>query len=111
MCIRDRIFIVPPAHVHILQAASMFVYAVFGIVTFIFTVRIGFEEFRINDLICMGASNRKGISHYCPLWLTKQAKYFTHIMNKTCEDKPVRMAIGSYSFRSLKQVLQLVQFN
>jgi hypothetical protein len=95
--------------VDLVQPAIWFINPMPGVVPGISKVGIVFEKFGINYPVRKCASYREGIAGYRPLRFSKKAKYLSQVMNKSGQDKPVRVAISPYGFGSLQQVLGLVQ--
>src|SRR6056297_1466158 len=92
-----KVLVMSPTHFYIIQSTIFFVYAKLGTKCFVCIVRVVFEELRIYYFIRISTTHRKCISYYCPLRLSKKTQHLTHIMNKTGKNKPIWMAVGSYS--------------
>ena len=81
---------------YIAQAAAMFIHAIFGIVFWVAAVRIIFKN-SINNFFQHVRNQPEGIANSSPLRFTKR-QHFSHIMYKTCKNKPIRMPICTNCF-------------
>src|SRR4051812_25698344 len=87
----------------------MRVNTVFGIITFVVTIRVIGKKFWVNYLARKLAAYRERIANHVPLRFAKQAEHFTQVVYKTCEYEPIGMPVRADGLGGLQQMLQLIE--
>ena len=72
-------------------------------------IRIGGEEFAVDDLRRIGTAGRKRVADHRPLRLAEEAQHLAQVVDEAGQHHPVRLPVRAHRLRRLQQVVDLRQ--